>query len=270
MRRPAGFAVRPVWAELGVPAGRLDAVARFYGRLLGWSLTSSQDGGYCTGFVGREPVAGLVRVEPDGTGSSWTVFIGVSDVPGVVEAARSRGASVVSPPMQVMEFGRVAVPGDQRAADPWRFPGTDREIATMAVLADPQQTLLGLWSWRDRDRPHRGDTVGMLRGAVHLSEDPDGARSCCRDVLGTQADAEPLSSGEGDGTIGALGFVSVPPGLGGLGPLWVPVFAVSDLENAVGSLVRLAGRVVDPRPPVGRDVVLAVGPAGEIVGLTIA
>lgn len=275
MRRAKGrTAMRPAWAELAVADSA--TASGFYESLLSWSFTEAtwETEGYLTAFAEDQPVAGLAQRASDVQEAYWTVFLGVADVPQAVRTAESLGATVLSPPMQVMEFGRLAVPGDQRAADPWMFPGSDREMATMAVLADPDDTLVGLWAWYGRDRGRPVRTPGSLPRAVHLSADPVAARRFYRDLVGAAPDPDAPTTASG-GTLGqaaAVDFDQAPPGLADLAPLWLPCFAVPDVDAALSLVARLGGTGIGRAAPddnTGASA-WAAGPGREIFGLVQA
>src|ERR1700757_1159684 len=105
------------WYELlttDVPAAQ-----SFYGKVVGWNVqdASTSEFTYRLFSVGRAPVAGLMELPLDGRKKGatprWVGYVAVEDVDRVVD--------------QLTRLGR-----------PVYVPPTDRNIARLAVVADPQ------------------------------------------------------------------------------------------------------------------------------------
>jgi predicted enzyme related to lactoylglutathione lyase len=253
----AGAVGSAVWAELVVTD--IERATAFYGPLLGWRFQEAADGHdrSVSAWVDRRPVASLVCPEQSGYDVLWTVYFETSDVAGVVEAASGAGATILVPPVGVTGFGRLAErPAFDSAPNlmPWYFPASDLgELATMAVLADPTGTDIGLWRWRGRTG---ADAVsGAVAAAWHISEHPADAAAALCGLPGCDQIRD----------AGAEFFRS-PDVLAAIGPLWLPVFGVPDLEAAVRHAIDLGGHVV--RPPIAdlRGALLG-GPKGEPFGV---
>jgi hypothetical protein len=108
-----------VWNELA--STDAEAAKRFYAEALGWSFEefTIPSGPYWVAKSGGRVVGGIGGLEtgaiPSET-SYWFSFIEVDDVDARVERAVALGATVVQPPVDVPNVGRVAVLRDPTGA----------------------------------------------------------------------------------------------------------------------------------------------------------
>jgi predicted enzyme related to lactoylglutathione lyase len=101
---------RPSWVELSSS----DAAASrdFYARLFGWNVEVSPDpqyGGYAIAKVDGHDVAGIGPTQMPGQPTAWGIYIGTDDVDALTESATAAGGSVLAPPFDVGDQGRMAV-----------------------------------------------------------------------------------------------------------------------------------------------------------------
>jgi len=123
----------PSWVELSSPD--TDASAAFYGALFGWQATDpgpvEETGGYrMFQLPGEQSVAGLMAIMQEGQPTAWATYITVADADETAAKVAAAGGSVVVPPMDVMEIGRMAFFGDPTGAvfgiwQPKTFEGAD-------------------------------------------------------------------------------------------------------------------------------------------------
>lgn len=237
---PEGY---PAWSDLVVPDC---ATAReFYTGLFGWDFQVGDEslGYYSNAQLDGRIVAGIGQNMPgqEGPPPAWTTYLAADDVHAVTDRATAAGATVVAPPMQIMEFG------------------------SMAVLVDPTGTPFGLW----QGKTHTGAQLVNEPGAMVWNEagcsDVAAASTFYRDLFGYGVQD---MSGEGfeytvievDGhMVGGVGGVAP-----GASPGWLTYFAVADTDTATARAQELGGSLLDgPRDsPYGRIAVLA-GLAGE-------
>ena len=111
----------PIWMDLNTPDG--DASRKFYGAVFGWEAGPEDPtmGGYATFTLGGKNIAGVMPIQEAGQPPVWTLYICTSDATKTTELAQAAGAQVIAEPMDVMDFGR------------------------MAVFADPTGAVLGVW-----------------------------------------------------------------------------------------------------------------------------
>jgi predicted enzyme related to lactoylglutathione lyase len=116
MRKHGTFA----WNELA--ASNAQEAMDFYGATLDWTFEKFElpDGAYWVAKAGDEFIAGVggwnTSAEPTATRSAWYAFIEVDDVDARVTLALAHGATIVQPPHDVPNVGRVAVIRDPTGA----------------------------------------------------------------------------------------------------------------------------------------------------------
>ena len=105
----------PSWADLVSPDP--DESASFYGELLGVETTEADEemGGYRMFLQGDHPVAGLMQTQ-ENQPPSWTTYINVSDADEVTDKVKDAGGDVMLDPMDVRQYGRLAVFSDPTGA----------------------------------------------------------------------------------------------------------------------------------------------------------
>jgi hypothetical protein len=237
----------PAWVDLMVP-DRHTATA-FYGPLLGWEFAEGtpEMGYYTTALRGGRIAAGIGESSP-GTPApppAWTTYIAVDDLDAVAARATEAGGQVLMAPMDVMEFGR------------------------MAVFADPTGAVVGLW----QSGTHKGADVANEPGAYIWNE------LMTRDFSGAEkfyGMVFPYTFGDMNGPdfkyatidldgrpVGGLGEFSASTAVD-VPASWTTYFAVADADASAAKAVELGGRLVsEPADsPYGRIAVIR-GPFGE-------
>ena len=118
----------PSWVELSSPD--VDASKRFYCDLFGWSADSDarpDSGGYCMFKLHGLNVARLGPAQP-GSPPAWTCYVTMPDADQTAAAVERAGGSVLLPPMDVLDVGR------------------------MGIFADPTGAVIAVWE----PRAHKG------------------------------------------------------------------------------------------------------------------
>lgn len=244
----------PSWVDLST--ADIEASAAFYGDLLGWAVpereNSAEMGGYRRAESGGADVAGVMPLMEEGQPPSWNTYIAVEDADATAAEVTDNGGSVIAPPMDVMDLGR------------------------MAVFADPTGAVFGIWQ--------AGTFVGAAKvnepGAIGWNElntrDPEAAKAFYGAVFGWSFRDLEMKRDEGDdnwqgpevytelllnegdeesiaGMMDVSGMVpdQVPPH-------WLTYFVVEDTDAAVEK-VKAAGGAVNFGPidiPAGRFAVV--------------
>jgi hypothetical protein len=109
-----------IWYELLTtdPAG----AAAFYPAVLGWSAQEWQpapDAPPYTLFTdGTNPLSGMMALPEEAAGAPphWLVYVSTPDTDATLARATNLGATVLAPPMDVPEIGRMAVLADPQGA----------------------------------------------------------------------------------------------------------------------------------------------------------
>src|SRR5262249_31994352 len=106
--KPAGT---PTWIDLMAPD--IDAARAFYHAVFGWEydIGGPEFGGYTTARLGQRMTAGLMGPQPDAPPmpAAWSLYFASDNIEADVAHAVESGAKVLSPAMQVGEFGSMAV-----------------------------------------------------------------------------------------------------------------------------------------------------------------
>jgi predicted enzyme related to lactoylglutathione lyase len=236
----------PSWIDIGV--SDFDASAAFYHDLFGWEIP---EGDEATGFyrsvtLDGRIVAGMSPMQMTPGPPFWTTYVNVDRTDDVVAKVAGTGGQVLMPPMDVMDFGR------------------------MAILADPTGAAIGLWQPRSHGGAEVTNEPGSYCWSELLTDDLDAAKAFYAAVLGWEA-----RSGEGDmpytefqvGGRSVAGMMARPPMMPAEVPNhWGVYFAVDDLAASlakatelgatamVGTIDTPAGQVAPITDPTGASL----------------
>lgn len=227
------------WADLGTPD--LAGASAFYAGLLGWEGEDRPVPGgsvYRMMSVNGLEVAGLHELPADssaGRPPMWLSYVTVADADASAERAARLGATVVEPPFDVTDAGR------------------------MALVLDPQGAMLALWQAGATPGARLVNDPGAMCMNQLTTSDPAGAIDFHRGLFGwefTQVSPEPqpywsiTNAGRLNG-----GMMPLPPGQAP--PHWLVYFTVEDIDAATETIGRLGGSVVVPPTavPAGRFIV---------------
>ncbi|MFD0318449.1 VOC family protein [Streptomyces flavalbus] len=236
----------PNWLDVGVPD--LDGAIDFYGGLFGWRFRSAgpEAGGY--GFFqldGRTVAAGM-RTDPEQGPPSWTVYFHSPDAEATVKAVEQAHGAVLTPPMDVLGQGHMAVLAD-RAGVPFGIwqPG---RLSGLDVFEVP-----GALCWLELYSPDIAAAAGFFNAALGWETTsltfPGGAYTC----------VAPAGAGD-EALFGGLVPLTDDPAEADSPPYWLPYFEVADTDAAVVRAQELGGALrTGPTdvPDVGRMAKLA-------------
>ena len=108
----------PLWVELSSPD--VAGSEAFYGALMGWNASSpaseEETGGYRMFDQDGANVAGLIGLMSEGQPTAWSTYIGVADADETAQKVVAAGGSVIVPPTEVMDIGRMAYFSDPSGA----------------------------------------------------------------------------------------------------------------------------------------------------------
>jgi predicted enzyme related to lactoylglutathione lyase len=108
---------KPVWVDLATSdAG---AARDFYSKLFGWQVEVNPDpqyGGYGLAKVGGQDAAGIGPKQSEQQPTAWSLYIGTDDVDGLSQRISEAGGTIISPPFDVGDQGRMAVFQDPSGA----------------------------------------------------------------------------------------------------------------------------------------------------------
>ncbi|MDJ0940159.1 MAG: VOC family protein [Woeseiaceae bacterium] len=248
---------RVVWHDLLTTTP--EASREFYGTLFGWTFERP---GIDLGFGGDatymlirhegELIGGMLdarELEAEGNVSQWITMISTSNVDAAVERARSRGAEIVTEPVELASRGR------------------------LAVLRDPDGALFALITARGGDPAAREPVIDGFLWNELWTDDVDAASAFYVDVAGLTRDDREIPGAGRDFRLLAnangpqSGIVANP--FEGEKPVWINYLRVADPAAITARVESLGGRViVDAQPrDIGGFVALVAGPSGAGIAL---
>lgn len=228
------------WADLSTTDA--DAARAFYGAVLGWEgePAGGEYGGYAVMTVGGDAVAGIAPQGPQqreaGVPPAWLSYVAVTSADETAARATELGGTVVAPPFDVPEAGR------------------------MAVIADPQGAVVGLWQAGEMAGARRVNEIGTMTMNQLNTNAPGPARDFHSALFGWEfatvaTGAMPYWSITNAGSLNG-GLMSLDPSAPAP-PHWLVYFTVEDLDGADALIVDGGGAVVVPpmSVPAGRFLV---------------
>lgn len=239
------------WVDLGTTDP--GAAKSFYGGLFGWSfLDEPTDSGtvYSMAQLEGYHVAGLGPLDPDmqaqGVPPFWSSYIKHDDVDSVAGKAAEAGGTVMFPPFDVMDAGR------------------------MTIIQDPTGAAFGVW----QPGTHYGAQLVNIPNTLSWNElqtrDVAAARNFYSAVFGWtyEVDANGYVSCQQDGRTQA-GMMQIEESWGEVPPNWSIYFLVGDIEASAAKVQELGGNLIMPVTPAGEIGKFAVAqdPQGAIFSI---
>lgn len=233
------------WPEL---ATRDAAAAKtFYSSIFGWTSEDRPAGpgmvytilklrGLEVGALYEQTKEDAERVPPH-----WNVYVSVASADEVAARARQLGGTVLAPPFEVMDAGR------------------------MAVVQDPSGAAVCLWQARRSPGARVMDEPGAMGWCELATTEPEKAGRFHADLFGWQL--KPSGGGytefqRGERSIG--GMMAIEKDWGNVPSHWLTYFAVAECDGTASKAMKLGAQArVPPRsiPNVGRFAVL-IDPQG--------
>jgi len=238
----------PSWADLATTD--LTGSKKFYSNLLGWEFIENpiddSEETYTMGMRGDRALVGMMKQQQEqvdmGLPPMWNSYITVDDLEATVGKVAAAGGSVMAPPMDVMDAGR------------------------MAVIVDPAGGVVCLW----QAKQHIGSQIVNEPGAFTWAElqttDQAAAAAFFGKVFGWQASAEDMGPGMqmtmfslGDDVVASAMDVPMP----GIPSHWQIYFGVDDCDAACAKVTEMGGKILMPPmdSPPGR-MAAVTDPAG--------
>src|SRR6516225_824293 len=98
----------PSWVD--VSSRDVPATVAFYKGLFGWDSFEPPDGGGYTMFLQRgKPVCAAGPLMDPNAPEAWTTYVSVADADKTAAVVKDAGGTVLSPPFDVMDVGRMGV-----------------------------------------------------------------------------------------------------------------------------------------------------------------
>lgn len=241
----------PCWVDLSV-----DDVAKareFYTELFGWDIQDSppEAGGYLMAMKNGTPAAGIGPKMGDAPMPSvWTTYLAADSADDIAAKITEAGGTVLMPPFDVMDVGR------------------------MFVASDPSGAVFGVWE----AKVHTGTGIYNEDGTVTWNELHTLEYDAAREFYAKAFDFTYTDVGDG---VQMIYSMFTPPGategVGGMmdasnfgSPVsyWLTWFQVDNHQAALDKALELgATKMMGPdATPFGRMAVVA-GPQGEVFGI---
>ncbi len=225
----------PSWVDLGTTDP--DAAANFYGGLFGWAVAPAMpdSGGYRMAFLRDRPVAGIGPQPMPNVPPTWTTYVSVADADETAGTVTAAGGQAFMPPMDVFEFGR------------------------MAVFADPQGAAFAIWQPKQHAGAGLVGEPGTMTWNELLSTDLASSKAFYHDVFGWEPNDHAMPGAEytqfeldGQPVAGLMAKPAEMPAE--VPPYWGVYFGVANADSAVEWVRANSGNIVVPATdiPVGR------------------
>ncbi|HSP16600.1 MAG TPA: VOC family protein [Thermoanaerobaculia bacterium] len=229
------------WVELATTDAK--AAKSFYTGLFGWKVNEipmgdqgtyfifQKDGNDAGAMYEQSPQEKKERIPPH-----WNSYISVKDADAAAKKAAGLGGQVVAGPFDVMDIGR------------------------MAFVADPHRAMFAVWQPKKRNGATVINEPGALCWNELYSSDIEASRKYYSSLFGWKLEPSPEYTEIHVGDRGVGGMMQISKEMGGMPPMWMPYFMVSDAEATCKKTQSLGGKVHKPAadiPKVGRFAVLA-------------
>ncbi|MFJ4918941.1 VOC family protein [Streptomyces sp. NPDC088725] len=221
----------PSWADLTTPD--MAGASAFYQGLFGWDTISGgpDTGGYSMFQLGGRTVAGAMPMPSEQAPPAWSVYFQTHDADATAASVREAGGSVLSEPVDVMDFGRMAIFTDPAGAgfsvwQPGKLMGLER-------VQDP-----GSLCWVELYTSDEGAATGfyssVFRWETISMPMPGGT--------GTYRMVNPAGEGA-DAMFGGFVPIGSDQTESDIPPHWLLYFEVADCDGTVAEAERLGGTV---------------------------
>ncbi|HEU5471948.1 MAG TPA: VOC family protein [Actinophytocola sp.] len=232
----------PTWVDLGIPD--LDRAMAFYGAVFGWTFAVGppEAGHYTTCLLdGRRVAALMPNPDPGEAEFWWNVYLATDDCDRTVQRALDAGGSVISPAMDVMEQGR------------------------MAIVRDPAGGQFGLWQGRAHIGAEVVNEPGSLVRNDLVTPDPDRARTFYAAVFDFTLDRNEdlpefdftfLRRPDGHEVAGIFGNPDAKS------TTWATTFEVADTDAAVAAATAAGGTAAEPSDMIYGRIATVTDPFG--------
>ena len=219
------------WVDLSTTDA--EASKSFYSQILGWKAIDNPVGNgmvYSMMQKDGKNVCGLYELTPEmaGVPPHWSSYVSVSDVDAEVERVTAAGGSVIMPPGDVLDAGR------------------------MAFVADPAGAAFALWQAREHIGAELIQEPGSLGWTELNTNDIDAATNFYGAVFGWNHGTIPMGPESGDyhtfdlNDQGIAGMMEIQPEWGEVPPNWAVYFCVDDVDASFQAAQELGAEIVVP------------------------
>jgi uncharacterized protein len=223
----------------------------FYGQLFGWRMEVTEDpqyGGYALATMDAGQTAGIGGKQDPSQPNVWSLYIGTDDIDDLTRRFSEAGGTVVAPPFDVGDQGRMAVFQDPGGAfiSAWQGSGAGSFVTDVP----------GAFSWAELNARGVEQAVPFYERVfgwtTRVSDGGD------RPYYEFQLDGQSI-----------LGALETPPEVPDyVPPHWLVYFDVEDVDSAAERARQLGAReVMGPMDFPGGRFALVTDPQGAMFGL---
>jgi len=236
------------WVDL--QTDDLDAAKRFYGELLGWSYNDipiGDDSVYSMAQVHGHNVAGLGERQDESIPPHWNCFVTVEDADASAARAAELGATILAPPFDVFDAGR------------------------MSAFADPQGAVLSVWEAKESIGAGLVNAVGALTWNDLVTPDVEASAAFYSALFGWQITEVEGSDGQyWSITNGGRLNGGMLPIIEGGHPAWNLYFACDDVDATLAKANELGGETfMGPMDvPNGSRFAILRDPSGAVFSVS--
>lgn len=246
----------PSWVDLATTD--VEGSKAFYAELFGWEWSTEEtdqpDNPYHMARLRDRAAAGLMQQAPEQTGMGipcmWQLYLTVDDIEATAAGAVDAGGSVMAPPFDVMDAGR------------------------MAVLTDPSGAVICLWQAKEHIGAEVVNEPGAFTWAELTTTDQPAIAEFYGKLVGMTSEVTEMPG------LGQMTFLKIngedvasamPPPMEGMPNHWGAYFAVEDTDAACARIRELGGQVLaepfDIAPGRCAPVMDPAGAAFSIIAL---
>ena len=245
----------PNWADLSTSDEQ--GALQFYSGLFGWqddARPMDDAGFYHMQQIEGSDVGAISRQMPDDPSPPhWNVYLAVDDVDGTAARVEAAGGTVVAPPFDVFDSGR------------------------MAVITDPTGAFVSLWQAKEHPGFGRIREHGAVTWAELITTDPERAASFFRDLLGVTSNTMDMGEGQPPYTLldngdldgqGVAGIAPLTPEMGAMPPSWALYFETDDTDATVARARELGATILqEPMDIMPGRFAMIRDPQGAVFGV---
>lgn len=232
------------WVELATSDG--EAAKKFYTELFGWGFTDNPMGPdmvYTMLKKADMEVGALYKMMPEmsaqGIPPHWMSYAATKNADEAAAKAQTLGGTVMQPPFDVMEHGR------------------------MAVIQDPTGAVFSLWQANHHKGAGLVNAPGSLCWNELMTTDTRKAADFYTGLFDWGKDVQNFGPMEytmfTNGGRPTSGMLQITPEMGNIPPNWLVYFAVDDCDASVQKASELGANVMKPAddiPGIGRFAIL--------------
>jgi predicted enzyme related to lactoylglutathione lyase len=235
----------PIWIDLGTPD--MDKTVAFYSSLFGWTYGGGDEafGGYGMFFSGGKQVAGVMPLMDENMPPVWTSYVCTDDADKTNALVGEAGGTVIAPPMDVGDLGR------------------------MALYTDPAGAFFGIWQPGTHIGAEVIDDEGTLTWIETSTRNQEAVLPFYGTVFGWGANVMDGYTEFQLGGTSVAGCMDMPDMVPAEVPsYWMPYFAASDPAAKAQEVASLGGTVLVPFMEFGGGTFSVVqDPHGSTFGL---